>query len=451
MKALGIIWAQWGPYHFARLRGLRSSVTRTKVHGIELSNLTRSYGWSRGDCGTDVITLCPDAIAEQLPFRTTFRRMRRKIAELGIGVCLLPSYSPKQSLAALLAAKSLGTRTVMMNETHAGTVRARGLATLVKRQLVCMFDAALVGGAPQRRYFASLGLPLERIFVAYDAVDNDYFAQKTKDIRNQRSEVRDRYSLPEHYFLSLGRFVAKKNLETLIRAYRQYLDTAPLKQTHLVMVGSGEEGTRLKWLCHNLGLPVYEKSALRIRSAECGVRNGKEVGGRTETGGQGNEIANRKSQIANAKPGVHFYGFRQIEENPVFYALADAFILPSLWEEWGLVVNEAMASGLPVVVSKTAGCAEDLLEAGSPWNYNQSPGSSRARELGVEEHLRQNGLVFDPKSSEELSRMLLLLESSADLRSAMGQAGRRVVSRFSCEKFGENALRASEAALARQG
>jgi len=449
MKSLGIIWAQWGPYHFARLRGLRSSVTRTKVHGIELSNLTRSYAWSRGDSGPEVITLCPEAIAEQLPFRTTFRRMRRKIAELGIGVCLLPSYSPKQSLAALLAAKSLGTRTVMMNETHAGTAQARGLATLVKRQLVCMFDAALVGGAPQRRYFASLGLPPERIFIAYDAVDNDYFAQRTEEIRNQREEVRNRYSLPEHYFLSLGRFVAKKNLETLIRAYRQYLDTAPLKQTHLVMVGSGEEETRLKWLCHNLGLPVYEKSGVGVRSevgvrtAECGLRSEKDAG--TGTG-----IANRKSQIANAKPGVHFYGFRQIEENPVFYALADAFVLPSLWEEWGLVVNEAMASGLPVVVSKTAGCAEDLLEAGPPSNYNQSAETLQARELGVEEHLRQNGLVFDPRSSDELSRMLLLLESSADLRSAMGQAGRRVVSKFSCEKFGENALRAAEAALARR-
>jgi 1,2-diacylglycerol 3-alpha-glucosyltransferase len=290
MKALGIIWAQWGPYHFARLRALQSSATRTKVHGIELGNLTQSYGWSRGDCGTGVITLCPDAVAEQLPFRTTFRRMRRKIAELGIGVCLLPSYSPKQSLAALLAAKSLRARTVMMNETHAGTVRARGLATLVKRQLVCMFDAALVGGAPQRRYFASLGLPPERIFVAYDAVDNDYFAQKTEEIRNQREEVRNRYLLPEHYFLSLGRFVAKKNLETLIRAYRQYLDTAPLKQTHLVMVGSGEEETRLRWLSHDLGLPVYEKKAVGVRPAECEVRSPTEAP-------PGAQIANRKSQI----------------------------------------------------------------------------------------------------------------------------------------------------------
>jgi glycosyltransferase involved in cell wall biosynthesis len=363
--------------------------------------------------------------------------MRNKMAELSIEVCLLPSYSPKQSLAALIAAKSLGIRTVMMNETHSGTARARGLAALVKRQLVGMFDAALVGGEPQRRYFASLGLPPERIFVAYDAVDNDYFATKAEEVRSQKSEVREQYSLPENYFLSLGRFIAKKNLKTLIHAYRHYLDTSPLKQSHLVMVGSGEEEARLKLLCLQLGLPVYEKASSGSN--------------RPKSPGQESAIENRKSQITNEKPGVHFYGFRQIEENPVFYALASAFILPSLWEEWGLVVNEAMASGLPVVVSKTAGCAEDMLVAGFPPNYNRLAASFRARELGIEQLIRRNGLVFDPNSSDELSRVLLLLESNSDLRSALGEAGRRVVSKFSCEKFGENALRAVQVALKPRG
>ena len=138
--------------------------------------------------------------------------------------------------------------------------------------------------------------------------------------------------------MSLGRFVAKKNLATLIQAFRKFLDSNPDCQTHLVMVGSGEEESKLRSLCQELRLPIYEKTSATI--------------------------GNRQSAIGNELPGVHFYGFRQIDENPVFYALADAFILPSLYEEWGLVVNEAMASGLPVVVSETAGCVEDLLETG---------------------------------------------------------------------------------------
>jgi len=64
-----------------------------------------------------------------------------------VTVCFLPSYSPRQSLAALLAAKSIGIRTVMMNESHAGTARAARLDTWIKRRLVSLFDAALVANA----------------------------------------------------------------------------------------------------------------------------------------------------------------------------------------------------------------------------------------------------------------------------------------------------------------
>jgi glycosyltransferase involved in cell wall biosynthesis len=339
---------------------------------------------------------------------------------------LLPSYSPKQSLAALLAAKSLGIRTVMMNDSHAGTARARGVSAMVKRQLVGLFDAALVAGQPQKRYFATLGIPEEKIFVGYDAVDNNYFARRAEEIRSNGSENRILYQLPEHYFLSLGRFVEKKNLSMLIRAFRRFLDRCKTKQTHLVLVGSGEEEEKLKALCRTFGLPVYEKSAFGV---------------------EGIQITNQKSQIKNEKPGVHFYGFRQIEENPIFYALADAFILPSLWEEWGLVVNEAMASGLPVVVSETAGCAEDLLQSVQSTQLCSTEVQSQLKEFRLGQQIRENGFVFDPKSSDELSRVLQFFECCCETRRAMSQASRRIVEKFSCENFAKNALLAAEAAL----
>ena len=130
---------------------------------------------------------------------------------------------------------------------------------------------------------------------------------------------------------------------------------------------------------------------------------------------------------------VFFYGFRQIEENPIFYALAEAFILPSLKEEWGLVVNEAMAAGLPVIVSRTAGCAEDLVPArgqvtrigvcgdGSPrrptgWLVTSEeeaddedvPATKEADARVARPYLEQrsNGFVFDPRSSDALCEAL---------------------------------------------
>jgi 1,2-diacylglycerol 3-alpha-glucosyltransferase len=439
---IGVLWAQYGPYHFARAAALQKLAAPEKVRALELSNRSCDYQWGRSAEVVDLITLCRDGIAEKLPFWEVFQRARKAFAELNLKVCILPGYAPKQSLAALLAAKSLGIRTVMMNESHAGTARARGLGAFVKRRLVRLFDAALVGGNPQKRYFASLGLPPEKIFTGYDAVDNDYFARRAEEVRSQSAVFRGQYDLPKHYFLSLGRFVAKKNLGVLIRAYHQYLNASSLKRAHLVMVGSGEEETSLRCLCHKLGLPVYEKSAVGavgavgVRNAECGVRN-------TENGER--QVADRKSQIGNGKPGVHFYGFRQIEENPVFYGLADAFILPSLWEEWGLVVNEAMASGLPVVVSETAGCAEDLLEASCPERTTPHE-RMRIDQSGLTLKLRRNGFVFSPNSVEELSQTLLVFEGCASLLSGMRAESRRIVERFSCENFARSAMFTVEAA-----
>jgi glycosyltransferase involved in cell wall biosynthesis len=424
MKSIAILWAQYGPYHFARVRALIQSAGRTRVHALELANHSRDYAWTRSAESVQLTTLCPGMVAEQLSFQTVFQRTRQRLKELGVEVCFLPSYSPKQPFAALLAAKSLGIKTVMMNESHAGTARSGRAGTWVKRRLVGMFDAALVGGAPQKRYFTSLGLPEKRIFIGYDAVDNDYFFRRTEEIRNSPAEARLRYGLPEHYFLSLGRFVGKKNLGTLLKAYRKFLDVTPDSKTHLVMVGAGEEEPNLQALCKELRLLTYRAA---------------------ETSGLGTQDT---APPAKGKPGVHFFGFRQVDENPWFYALADAFVLPSLYEEWGLVVNEAMASGLPVVVSETAGCAEDLLENGQPRSVGLNGFLEVSLKNGMGGRIRRNGFVFDPGSSDECAAVLGVLESQKELRQAMGSASREIVEKFSCRRFAENALLAAQTALA---
>jgi glycosyltransferase involved in cell wall biosynthesis len=192
----------------------------------------------------------------------------------------------------------------------------------------------------------------------------------------------------------------------------------------LVIVGSGEKETALRSQCARLELAVID-----------------------------HPDSERQPGWNENSPSVHFYGFRQIDENPVFYALADAFVLPSVVEEWGLVVNEAMACGVPVVVSERAGCAEDLLEPGWPSLSEKrkleiSDSLERAR---LEGRLRQSGFVFDPGSPDELARELLMLDADPALRRAMGEAGRRIVEKFSCRNFAVNAILAVKAALGEPG
>jgi glycosyltransferase involved in cell wall biosynthesis len=421
MARIIMVWGLWGPYHCRRFEAFRDHAAREghQAIGVSLFSGSRDNQWGSRSLPDGVVHLDLGKDETRLPLGKIGsllaipRKLRAEIA-------LLPSYF-HWSLALNAGMRLAGGRVVMMNETHAGTARARGLKAAFKQRVVAGFHAGFVGGGPQKRYFASLGLPAEKIFAGYDAVDNDYFAAKAAEVRLQTSGFRSRYGLPEHYFLSLGRFVAKKNLTTLIRAYRKVLDSRQSCQMHLVMVGSGEEEPQLRALCQELRLPIYDKA--------------------------GAGIENRKSKIENELPGVHFYGFRQIEENPVFYALAEAFVLPSLWEEWGLVVNEAMACGLPVVVSKTAGCAEDLLEpCRSPGNHAKAT-SKDLEAVRLEVQCRTNGFVFDPRSAEELSRVLQKLDAAPDMQRAMGAASRRIVEKFSCENFARNALLAAQAAL----
>ena len=111
------------------------------------------------------------------------------------------------------------------------------------------------------------------------------------------------------------------------------------------------------------------------------------------------------------------------------------------------MVNEAMASGLPVVVSETAGCAEDLLVQGRLAAPPRLPEDLRNRLAHMAGRIRQNGFVFNPASPKSLANALVLLEALPELRQKMGAASRIIVEKFSCGNFARNALAAVQAAM----
>ena len=401
---------------------------KVKIIPVQISRATSTYHWANSPSPClGLQTLC-DGYEEDAKIAIVFFKALAFFWRENVQLVFLPSYSPARYLALFAAAKLLGVRTVMMNESHAGTEKAKGLTRWLKSQIIEGFDAALVGGEPHKRHFASLGLPVSKIFTGYDAVDNNFFTLSSEALR--ASDSRSAFGLPSRYFLSLGRMVYKKNLSTLINAYKRYVQqladenqastATGIPPVSLVFVGSGEEEVKLELLARRLGLRVID---------------------RREHGLEASFIVDPKSvsspPFSDGHEGtVYFYGFRQIHENLVFYSLAEAFILPSLYEEWGLVVNEAMACSLPVVVSCPAGCSEDLLPRGS---------SSSFHSVGLEE--RANGFVFDPNSPEALCEALhrLATAESAE-RQRLGRCSLAVVSQFGCENFARQALLAAEAA-----
>jgi len=102
-------------------------------------------------------------------------------------------------------------------------------------------------------------------------------------------------------------------------------------------------------------------------------------------------------------------GFKQKEELPKYLAVSDVFVLPSVSEGWGLVVNEAMAAGLPILISKKCGCSQELVEDG------------------------KNGFSFDPQDTNELLRLMLdIADGKYDLK-VMGENSLRIINKFKPE------------------
>jgi len=218
-------------------------------------------------------------------------------------------------------------------------------------------------------------------------VDNEYFRQKAQEIRSQTSEVRGKYRLPETYFLASARFIEKKNLPRLIRAYAEYRDR--LKGTGVTDPGYDRDAP---WELVLLG-----DGPLR-------------------------ETLNTQLSTLNLHSHVHLPGFKQYDELPVYYALANAFVHPSTTEQWGLVVNEAIASGLPVIVSERCGCVPELVNG--------------------------NGFIFDPTDEQELALLLLkMAKLSHEERQKLADVSYTIAANFSPERFGEGLDRAASVAL----
>jgi glycosyltransferase involved in cell wall biosynthesis len=119
---------------------------------------------------------------------------------------------------------------------------------------------------------------------------------------------------------------------------------------------------------------------------------------------------------------VRLPGFKQYDELPVYYAFAKAFVHASTTEQWGLVVNEAIASGLPVIVSERCGCVPELVQ--------------------------DNGFTFQPTDEHELaSRLLKMASLSDDERRRLGNASYRIAANFAADRFGEGLEQAAKLAL----
>ncbi len=378
LNRVAVVFHRLGPYHRARLK---EAARLQRVVAVELSADSAEYAWDKlsGDLGFERLTLFPDGDSRQASVSELRARLSKALERVDPEVVAVPGWSDKGALVAMAFSRRKRVPLLMMSESTKADERRTWWKEWVKRRILNMCSAALVGGNSHAHYALELGMSRDLISLGYDAVENEYFAKGADQTRKSAAEIRNKYRLPDKYFLASARLIEKKNLPGLLKAYALYRQKGESGQElwDLVLLGDGPLRSTLK----------SELSTLKLCC------------------------------------NVHLPGFQQYPDLPAYYGLAKAFVHASTTEQWGLVVNEAMASGLPVLVSNRCGCVADLVQEGV------------------------NGFTFDPYNVQQLASLMLQVSTLNSQLSTMGAASQRIIANWGPERFASGLKAAVEKAL----
>ena len=381
---VAVVFHHIGPYHHARLN---AAADRLSVIGIEWSAKgSDAWGIAATPARYHKLSLFSEA-TEHDPSKAELQEaFSSALEQTKPDVVAVNGWNNFGSLTAAKCCVTSAISMIVMSESSRQDGPRIWWKEFIKRRIVALHSAAVVGGQRHIEYLIELGMPRERIFTGYDVIDNEYFRRRAEEVRDQTSEIRQKYALPENYFLASARFIEKKNLSGLIKAYAEYRRVSEVRSQN------SEISRNAVWDLVLLGDGALKSDLCRLISDLC--LNGY----------------------------VHLPGFKQYDELPVYYALAKAFVHASTTEQWGLVVNEAIVSGLPVIVAERCGCVPELV--------------------------RGNGFTFDSTNEHELTGRLLEMASLSDEeRKKIGENSYKIASQFGPELFGEGLERAVRVAM----
>jgi glycosyltransferase involved in cell wall biosynthesis len=380
---LCIQWPTLGPYHIARLRAAAKALAPRGIDvvGFEIASRDRTYGFSSDEEGDGFarFTVFPDAVLEDLSPVEIRGAVRNALDQLDPHAVAITSYASSEARSCLEWCSERKRIAILMTATKADDAPRSRWRERLKSILLRGYDAAVVGGSPQEAYIVSLGFPKDRIFHGYDVVDNDWIVERVSEIRSRPDAVHMGQTLPgldtdTPFFLASARMTQRKNYPGLIAAYAEYRRSNEMPW-RLIALGDGPLRSEIE-------------SSILLRSIE----------------------------------GITLAGFRPYEQLPHYYAGAGAFVHAAHLDQWGLVVNEAMAAGLPVLVSTGSGCVTDLVQEG------------------------MNGYSFESTDTERLSHLMAKVSSDESLRRNMGSRSKEISDDWHPDRFGNALVLALESA-----
>jgi L-malate glycosyltransferase len=307
MKKLAFVWENFGPMHLDRIAAVAAeSGEQTETIGIELFSGAGTYGWARQESFAQrIVTLFEGSADKPPPGRTMAWRLVRTCMRERVTTVFLCGHGLRGIFLSAICLRLLGRRVVAMNDSKFDDKPRSAIKELVKSLYYAPYSAALAAGRRSAEYFRFLGFRKRTVEIHYDNIS-------IANVRAAAGADDKRPAFSERPFLCVARYVEKKNHAVLLRAYAQ-LSAEIRARRALILCGSG---------------PL--ESALRTQAEQLGIA----------------------SQVV-------FTGWEDRQSIARRYRDSLCLILPSTEEQFGIVVLEALAMGLPVLVSDNVG-ARDL-------------------------------------------------------------------------------------------
>lgn len=375
-KHIAIIWQRFLPYHKARIQHLHNQLSKMgwRLSALEVTTKDDAYTFPENTYAgsADYICCFPGKSYHSLKEKEIHSKVLTILKKLQPDIVFAPASAFPEGMAAYYHRLLHASTAVMMDDMWEGSDRKGIVTRSIKKLINKNIDAVFVPAPSHADYYNQMGFPRERIVFGVDVVDNEFFSSMVDNVRSQATSFRKSAALPQNYFLFVGRFLPRKGLEDLIEAYRMYRSKILSDPWELVLVGSGDHLHQIQ-------------------------------------------------KLAEGIAGISFAGPRFDDDLCTYYGLARAIIVPSTTEPWGLVVNEAMASGLPVIVSTGCGAAKTLVHEG------------------------ENGWTFEPYDIQKLADIMLMTSGlPVELLDNMGKKSRQIISEWSLDRFTDGVMKAVE-------
>jgi len=359
------IWSTYGPYHLARVNALRSLGLRVTA----FSHCLKSKDYPFFDQAISDHYIINSVSSDRVKFLNSLSRTLNLLNAVSPTLVLTCGYERPETLASIMYSRLNSDATVfLMTDSQANDKPRFLVIEYIKSLYLKLFHGFCVAGNTHSKYLMSLGVRSDNICYGYNCVNNNEISTLARAMHG----TGDR----QPCILCVARMVEKKNLNRFLKAYLLYVRYLSKKNFHawkLYVCGDGEQ-----------------KEAISEFILE-------------------NNLASHVTLTGN------IFNFDELIK---LYASAKFLVLPSYRnEQWGLVVNEAMAAGIPVLVSNKCGCAYHLVRDG------------------------MNGFLFNPEDVEDITRSIISIHLLENRLNVMGEESRKIISEFSPDKFAQNVMK----------